>query len=120
MKIIAFLFAIILLAQVNANSQTVQCQMDLMGSANRGEVCAQGDTDCIADLKSLGKCTNTCAVNNNQDQQKTTSCVQQNCPVQNPTVQKFKNEFIGCLKNSSSSSTLALSGFLIGLFAMLI
>ncbi|EAR83591.1 transmembrane protein, putative (macronuclear) [Tetrahymena thermophila SB210] len=121
MKIIAIIFAIILLVKVNADGLCVQCQKcqkDLMESANRGEVCAKGDTDCVADLKSLGKCTNTCVVDNNYDQQKTNSCVQQNCPVQNPTVQKFKNEFIGCLKKSSS--TLAFFGFLIGLFALLI
>ncbi|KAL4483161.1 hypothetical protein ABPG74_019187 [Tetrahymena malaccensis] len=100
MKIIIILFAIILVVQVNAANSSYQCQKDLMNQANNGQVCQKGDTACLTDLKSLGKCTDNCGIQNNYDQKKSNSCVDQNCTVNDPTVQKFKNEFLNCLKNS--------------------
>ncbi|KAL4483157.1 hypothetical protein ABPG74_019183 [Tetrahymena malaccensis] len=118
MKTIAIVFTIILVVLVNAeDSKSMQCQKNLMNQANNNQICALGDTACIQDLKSLGQCTKNCATQNNQDQVKTTSCVDQNCDVSNPIVQKFKKDFVGCLK---SSSTIALISYLIAFLALLI
>ncbi|KAL4467722.1 hypothetical protein ABPG74_013057 [Tetrahymena malaccensis] len=115
MKLIAFLLFVTLVA-VNAADQVPKCAQDLQDKLDSGQVCQQGDTDCIAALKSFKECVVGCAVQNSNKQKETASCVQSTCQTSNASVSSFKNDLIKC----ANSSLIAAFSMMFGIIFLII
>ncbi|KAL4467720.1 hypothetical protein ABPG74_013055 [Tetrahymena malaccensis] len=97
---LAVLLLLVALITVNADKQVPQCAIDLQNKLDSNTVCTQGDTDCIAALKSFKECLVGCAVQYPNNDKDASSCVSSQCTTSNSTVQTFKNDLLKCANSS--------------------
>ncbi|EAS04945.1 hypothetical protein TTHERM_00685880 (macronuclear) [Tetrahymena thermophila SB210] len=81
--------------QINSES----CLSYLFDMQNSQKICKEGDTDCIAEAKSLKICAQFCSSYDNQD--KKVFCIKKNCSPKNQTVQLYLNDLTQCVKKNS-------------------
>ncbi|EAR95899.1 hypothetical protein TTHERM_00818370 (macronuclear) [Tetrahymena thermophila SB210] len=115
MKLIALLL-ITALVSVNASDEPPKCYTDLMNKLQQGQVCKQGDTDCITAVLSLEKCAYNCEDQYSDNLSQTISCVQANCKSSNTQAQSFLDEVIKC----ANSSQIVLFSMLVALVFIII
>ncbi|KAL4467721.1 hypothetical protein ABPG74_013056 [Tetrahymena malaccensis] len=99
MKLIALLLLIVLIT-VNAADQVPQCAKDLQAKLDQNTVCTEGDTDCIASLKSFKECIVGCGMQYPDSDKDISSCISSQCTTSNTTVQNFKNDILKCINSS--------------------
>ncbi|EAR95900.1 hypothetical protein TTHERM_00818380 (macronuclear) [Tetrahymena thermophila SB210] len=119
MKLIAFLL-IIAITTVNASQEVPQCVYDLLDKAKNNQICQQGDTACISDLRSLDQCSLNCLNQNQNKQPQTFNCVKSNCKPTNPSAQAYFDDLVKCQSTAQTSSSVALFSMLFALIFLLI